>query len=122
MCLSSSEFLMYLKSRVGHSEASRFLTLEYIGQVGEHEFRMSLNGPDGDFRVEIEHDLARVRIMGECIWFVDERARGEVAPRVREGDVAYAGPIWAGPGGRSSCPARSVKSYSRTKSFKASAP
>ena len=34
MCLSSSEFLMYLMSRVRHSEASRFLTLEYIGQVG----------------------------------------------------------------------------------------
>ncbi len=74
------------------SDVSRFMTYEFKME-GERGRTLCLNGPDGDFRVEIEHDLARVRIMGECIWFVDERARGEVAPRVREGDVAYAGPI-----------------------------
>ena len=93
MCLSSSEFLMYLKSRVGHSEASRFLTLEYIGQVGEHEFRMSLNGPDGDFRVEVGPHTSRICLMGERIWFISESHREGRAYQNIADDVVYGGPI-----------------------------
>ena len=74
------------------SDVSRFMTYEFKME-GERGRTLCLNGPDGDFRVEIEHGIARVRIMGERVWFVDERARGEVAPRVREGDVVHAGPI-----------------------------
>ncbi len=93
MCLSSSEFLMYLMSRVGHSEASRFLTLEYIGQVGEHEFRMSLNGPDGDFRVEVGPHTSRICLMGERIWFIGESHREGRAYQNIADDVVYGGPI-----------------------------
>ena len=93
MCLSSSEFLMYLMSRVGHSEASRFLTLEYIGQVGEHEFRMSLNGPDGDFRVEVGPHTSRICLMGERIWFISESHREGRAYQNIADDVVYGGPI-----------------------------
>ena len=74
------------------SDVSRFMTCD-PKKEGERGHALCLNGPDGDFRVESEPGFARVRIMGERVWFVDERARGEVAPRVREGDVAYAGPI-----------------------------
>ena len=74
------------------SDVSRFMTYE-LKKEGEREHTLCLNGPDGDFRVESEPGFARVRIMGERIWFVDERARGEVASRVREGDVVHAGPI-----------------------------
>ena len=74
------------------SDVSRFMTYE-LKKEGEREHTLCLNGPDGDFRVESEPGFARVRIMGERVWFVDERARGEVAPRVREGDVVHAGPI-----------------------------
>ena len=93
MCLSSSEFLMYLMSRVRHSEASRFLTLEYIGQVGEHEFRMSLNGPDGDFRVEVGPHTSRICLMGERIWFISESHREGRAYQNIADDVVYGGPI-----------------------------
>ena len=74
------------------SDVSRFMTYE-IKREGERGSTLCLNGPDGDFGVELEPGIARVRGMGERVWFVDERARGEAAPRVREGDVAYAGPI-----------------------------
>ena len=74
------------------SDVSRFMTYEFKME-GERGRTLCLNGPDGDFRVESEPGFARVRIMGERVWFVDERVRGEVASRVREGDVAYAGPI-----------------------------
>ena len=93
MCLSSSEFLMYLMSRVGHSEASRFLTLKYIGQVGEHEFRMSLNGPDGDFRVEVGPHTSRICLMDERIWFISESHREGRAYQNIADDVVYGGPI-----------------------------
>ena len=93
MCLSSSEFLMYLMSRVGHSEASRFLTLEYIGQVGEHEFRMSLNGPDGDFRVEVGPHTSRICLMGERIWFTSESHRPSPDSQDSWGEIVYDGPV-----------------------------
>ena len=74
------------------SDVSHLMTYE-TKMEGERGHTLCLNGPDGDFRVESEPGIARVRIMGERVWFVDERVRAEVAPRVREGDVAYAGPI-----------------------------
>ena len=74
------------------SDVSRFMTCD-PKKEGERGHALYLNGLDGDFRVESEPGFARVRIMGERVWFVDERVRGEVASRVREGDVAYAGPI-----------------------------
>ena len=74
------------------SDVSHLMTYE-TKMVGERGHALCLNGPDGDFRVESESGIARVRIMGERVWFVDERVRAEVAPRVGEGDVAYAGPI-----------------------------
>ena len=74
------------------SDVSRFMTYE-IKREGERGSTLCLNGPDGDFRAELEPGIARVRVMGERVWFVDERVRGEVAPRVREGDVVHAGPI-----------------------------
>ena len=81
-----------LSRTLQRSDVSRFMTYEFKME-GERGRTLCLNGPDGDFRVEIEHDLARVRIMGERVWFVDERARGEVASRVREGDIVHAGSI-----------------------------
>ena len=74
------------------SDVSHLMTYE-TKMEGERGHALCLNGPDGDFRVESEPGIARVRIMGERVWLVDERVRAEVAPRVGEGDVAYAGPI-----------------------------
>ena len=81
-----------LSDSLAMSDVSRFMTYE-TKMEGERGHALCLNGPDGDFRVESEPGFARVRIMGERVWFVDERVRAEVAPRVREGDVVHAGPI-----------------------------
>ena len=74
------------------SDVSRFMTCD-PKKEGERGHALYLNGPDGDFRVESEPGFARVRIMGERVWFVDERVRAEVATRVREGDIVHAGSI-----------------------------
>ena len=92
MCLSGSEFL-YLLGKARHSEASRFLTPEYIGQVGEHEFRLGLNGPDGDFRVEVGPHTSRICLMGERIWFISESHREGSAYQDMADDVVYGGQI-----------------------------
>ena len=90
-----------LSDSLAMSDVSRFMTYEFKME-GKRGRTLCLNGPDGDFRVEIEHDLARVRIMGECIWFVDERARGRRPPGSGRATSPTPGPSRAGPGGRSS--------------------
>ena len=57
------------------SDVSRFMTCD-PKKEGERGHALCLNGPDGDFRVESEPGIARVRIMGERVWLVDERVRG----------------------------------------------
>ena len=54
---------------------------------------MSLNGPDGDFRVEVGPHTSRICLMGERIWFISESHREGRAYQNIADDVVYGGPI-----------------------------
>ena len=69
--------------RLVDSDASRLLSYEFDLGEGDPRLHLLLNGHDGDFRVEFGSGVARVCIMGECLWVpffgaVPQNAGGDV--------------------------------------------
>ena len=83
----------WLMRRLQLSEVSCFLAYELDGEDERHGVHLYLRGRDGGFRVEACPGALRVIAMGECIWFVAEGIRGEIACQDCRGEVVYGGPV-----------------------------
>ena len=81
--------------RLVDSDASRLLSYEFDLGEGDPRLHLLLNGHDGDFRVEFGSGVARVCIMGECLWVpffgaVPQNAGGDVVWEGASGEAPEA--------------------------------
>ena len=81
--------------RLVDSDASRLLSYEFDLGEGDPRPHLLLNGHDGDFRVEFGSGVARVCIMGECLWVpffgaVPQNAGGDVVWEGASGEAPEA--------------------------------